>query len=272
MDVHRLHSSISVEIQRKAFQRPPPGTFKVVLSTNIAETSVTIDDCVFVIDTGRRKVMSYEGGGRIAALRDEWASKAACKQRSGRAGRVGRKRNCAVVTQFRFVRVSHSAFSSRPRFRHWTTPTSPRFCAFLCRALCCRRWCGAQPPALGNPIQSMGTKVPSKLLEATLNPPPSLAVTTAIDSLVVIGALSGGPAEWELTPLGKLLAQLPVDAALGKALIYGSVLRAAPLATDDCADVRLPADCCRHCSNDVPQVRPCALPVMADAFQVPFSQ
>ena len=48
-----LHGSLSSEDQRRVFRRPPNGTRKIVVATNVAETSITIDDCAFVIDTGR---------------------------------------------------------------------------------------------------------------------------------------------------------------------------------------------------------------------------
>ena len=50
-----LHSAISPQQQRQAFAVPPPGVRKIVLATNIAETSVTVEDAVYVIDTGRHK-------------------------------------------------------------------------------------------------------------------------------------------------------------------------------------------------------------------------
>lgn len=52
-----LHSSISPSDQRQAFQMPPPHTRKIVLATNIAETSLTIPDVVFVVDSGKLKVL-----------------------------------------------------------------------------------------------------------------------------------------------------------------------------------------------------------------------
>ena len=61
---------------------------KVVMATNIAETSITIDDVVFVIDCGRVKEMRYDGARRMASLETVWVSRASARQRRGRAGRV----------------------------------------------------------------------------------------------------------------------------------------------------------------------------------------
>ncbi|EOD19503.1 hypothetical protein EMIHUDRAFT_102164 [Emiliania huxleyi CCMP1516] len=76
--VRPLHGSLSPAEQRRAFEVPPPPTRKVVVSTNVAETSVTIGDVV----------TRYSEATRIGSLRDEPISLASAEQRRGRAGRV----------------------------------------------------------------------------------------------------------------------------------------------------------------------------------------
>ena len=82
-----LHSMVPSMEQRKVFKRPPPGCRKIVLSTNIAETSVTIDDVIYVIDSGRMKEKNYDPYNNVSTLNSSWISKASAKQREGRAGR-----------------------------------------------------------------------------------------------------------------------------------------------------------------------------------------
>ncbi|XP_049548304.1 ATP-dependent DNA/RNA helicase DHX36-like [Anopheles darlingi] len=84
--VHVLYSKLSGEEQRQAFVKPPLGTRKIILATNIAETSITIDDVVYVINTGRHVVNVMTANG--LELKDEWISKSNEVQRKGRAGRV----------------------------------------------------------------------------------------------------------------------------------------------------------------------------------------
>lgn len=82
-----LHSKVPSLDQKKVFERPPPGCRKIVLSTNIAESSITIDDVVYVINTGRMKEKSYDPYINVSTLLSSWISKASAKQRAGRAGR-----------------------------------------------------------------------------------------------------------------------------------------------------------------------------------------
>ncbi|XP_010281450.1 PREDICTED: probable ATP-dependent RNA helicase DHX34, partial [Phaethon lepturus] len=84
-----LHSTLSVAEQDKVFDVPPPGVRKCILSTNIAETSVTIDGVRFVLDSGKVKEMSYDPQGKLQRLQEFWISRASAEQRKGRAGRTG---------------------------------------------------------------------------------------------------------------------------------------------------------------------------------------
>ena len=83
-----LHSGIPSKDQRRVLQRPPPGTRKIVLSTNIAETSLTIEDVAFVVDSGKAKEKSYDPHLKTSTLQTAWISQASAKQRKGRAGRT----------------------------------------------------------------------------------------------------------------------------------------------------------------------------------------
>lgn len=82
-----LHSMVPSVEQKKVFKHPPAGCRKIVLSTNISETAITIDDVVYVIDSGRMKEKSYDPYNNVSTLQSSWISKASAKQREGRAGR-----------------------------------------------------------------------------------------------------------------------------------------------------------------------------------------
>lgn len=84
------------------FRKPGDGQTKIILSTNVAETSITIEDCIFVIDTGKMKQKSFDANTNIESLDTIWVSKANALQRKGRAGRV-RKGVCIhLYTKHRF--------------------------------------------------------------------------------------------------------------------------------------------------------------------------
>ncbi|KAK4472510.1 hypothetical protein MN116_003756 [Schistosoma mekongi] len=86
--VYPLHSRLSTSRDRSLFEPPPQGQRKVVIATNIAETSITIEDVVYVIDCGRIKVTDYDPRQNTSTLTAILVSKANAAQRSGRAGRV----------------------------------------------------------------------------------------------------------------------------------------------------------------------------------------
>lgn len=88
-----LHSTLPKNEQQLIFQRPPQGKTKVILGTNIAESSVTIDDVLVVVDSGLMREVAYDPVRRLSTLETVWVSQSSAIQRKGRAGRV-RKGRC----------------------------------------------------------------------------------------------------------------------------------------------------------------------------------
>jgi ATP-dependent RNA helicase DHX36 len=82
-----LHSLIAPNDQRCVFQKLPQGVRKIVLSTNVAETAITIEDVAFVINSGRMKEKSFDPYTGVSTLQGTFVSQASEKQRRGRAGR-----------------------------------------------------------------------------------------------------------------------------------------------------------------------------------------
>lgn len=80
-DIHPLHSKLSTITQHKIFERPPNNVRKIIIATNIAETSITVDDIVYVVDCGKIKYNGLNVEENISTLRVEWASQANLRQR-----------------------------------------------------------------------------------------------------------------------------------------------------------------------------------------------
>ncbi|VDK36670.1 unnamed protein product [Gongylonema pulchrum] len=78
-----LHSTLSMEEQDKVFDMAPVGIRKCILSTNIAETSVTIDQIRFVIDSGKVNLVKFDSKTGMHSLREYWTSQASADQRKG---------------------------------------------------------------------------------------------------------------------------------------------------------------------------------------------
>jgi ATP-dependent RNA helicase DHX57 len=194
-----LHSTLSSEEQKRIFNRPPPGTTKVVLATNIAETSITIDDVVFVIDSGRMKETRYDASRKMASLEECLVSKANAKQRAGRAGRVRPGLAIHLFTSF--------TGSGMPQQQ------LPEIQRVPLEQLCLR----IKILGYGDSIQT----VLNKLVE----PPDPKAVRASIGSLIELQALTSHKTGEDLTALGHHLAKLPVDARIGKMLIYGAMFQ-----------------------------------------------
>ncbi|XP_052423787.1 ATP-dependent RNA helicase DHX29 isoform X1 [Carassius gibelio] len=198
-----LHSTLSSQDQSSAFTVPPPGVRKIVLSTNIAETGVTIPDVVFVIDTGKTKENRYHESSQMSSLVETFVSKASALQRQGRAGRV-RGGFC---------------FRLYPKFR---------FESFIDYSI---------PEILRVPLEELCLHImkceygsPEDFLCRALDAPQQQAVCNAVSLLRKIGACQQD--SYALTPLGHHLAALPVNVKIGKMLIFGAIFSCLePIAT-----------------------------------------
>lgn len=185
-----LHGGLQPREQNLVF-RSSPNAVKVILSTNVAETSITIPDCTVVIDGCREKQSSYDPVNRMPLLIEVFASQASIKQRRGRAGRV-REGKCYKLIS----RDTHA------KLHQHSAPEITR-CA-LDQTLLSLLFLGVET---GN-----GT-----FLRTLLDPPKAQAVDAAVHSLWKIGALEkSGPEALVLTPLGMHLAGIPAPPMIGK--------------------------------------------------------
>jgi HrpA-like RNA helicase len=99
--LHYLHSSIPAAEQKVIFSPPPAGVRRIILATNIAETSVTIPDVVYVVDTGRVKESRYDADRHVTSLVAAWVGSSNLNQRAGRAGRHRSGEYFALVSKNR---------------------------------------------------------------------------------------------------------------------------------------------------------------------------
>uniref|UniRef100_A0A1A7X3V0 DEAH (Asp-Glu-Ala-His) box polypeptide 34 n=2 Tax=Iconisemion striatum TaxID=60296 RepID=A0A1A7X3V0_9TELE len=186
-----LHSTLSLAQQDKVFDIAPPGVRKCIISTNIAETSVTIDGVRFVADSGKVKEMSFDPKAKMQRLQEFWISRASSEQRKGRAGRTG-----PGVCYRLYSESDYDAFAPYP---------VPEIHRVALDSLILQM----KSMNLGDPLSFV-----------FIDPPPSASIQTAVTYLKQQGALD---TRNELTSIGKLLAQLPVDVVIGKMLVLGSL-------------------------------------------------
>ncbi|XP_071780554.1 putative ATP-dependent RNA helicase DHX57 [Centroberyx gerrardi] len=197
--VYPLHSSLSNEEQQAVFNRPPEGVTKIIISTNIAETSVTIDDVVYVIDSGKMKEKRYDASKSMESLEDSWVSRANALQRRGRAGRVASG-------------VCFHLFTSHCFQHQLAEQQLPEIQRVPLEQLCLRI------KILDVFSERMLESVFSRLIE----PPAMGSLEAAKQRLQDLGALT---ADEKLTPLGYHLACLPVDVRIGKLMLFGAIFR-----------------------------------------------
>ncbi|SGY72830.1 BQ5605_C005g03217 [Microbotryum silenes-dioicae] len=183
-----LHSGLSTEAQMAVFQPPPSRTRKVIVSTNVAEASVTIDGIKYVIDSGLVKLKSFNPLTGMDALVTTPCSIASLQQRAGRAGR-----------------------------------TSPGKCFRLFPSSVLPSLLPTTPPELTRSdlslvvLQLRLLGIQNVLRFDWMNPPSSAMLERALEFLFCLGALDD---EGKLTkPLGERMAEMPIDCMMAKILL-----------------------------------------------------
>ncbi|KAF9242610.1 P-loop containing nucleoside triphosphate hydrolase protein [Melanogaster broomeanus] len=206
MHVVPFYSLLSSDKQMRVFEPPPPGCRLVVVSTNVAETSLTIPGIRYVVDCGRAKERRYDAISGVQSFQVSWISKASAAQRAGRAGRTG-PGHC--------YRLYSSAL-----FEHY-------FDSF------------SQPEILRTPIEGVVLQMKSMNVDAVVNfpfptPPDAQALKKAETVLTHLGALRSTPLisstssevsmatiGGKVTPLGQSMSLFPLAPRFSRMLVAG---------------------------------------------------
>ncbi|CAH0058780.1 unnamed protein product [Clonostachys solani] len=183
-----IYANLPSDLQAKIFEPTPENARKVVLATNIAETSLTIDGIVYVIDPGYVKENVYNPATGMSNLVVVPCSRASAGQRSGRAGRVGPGKCFRLYTKFAYMNEMDES----------TTPEIQR----------------TNLNGVVLQLKSLGI---NDLLDFDfMDPPPTEALIGALNQLF---ALQGLNHKGELTKLGRQMAEFPTDPMLAKAVL-----------------------------------------------------
>jgi pre-mRNA-splicing factor ATP-dependent RNA helicase DHX16 len=193
MIIAPIYANLPSDQQAKIFEPTPPNARKVILSTNIAESSITVDQVAFVIDTGFVKENHFNPRTGIESLLVSPISKASAQQRAGRAGRTGKGSCFRLYTKWAYMSELQDS----------TTPEIQR-------------------TNLSNTVLTLKSLGISDLLNFPfLDPPHPDTLMRALELLYALGALRD---DGELTKLGRQMAEIPVDPKASKSIIAAGKL------------------------------------------------
>ncbi|KAI9105400.1 pre-mRNA splicing factor [Phlyctochytrium arcticum] len=182
------YANLPSDLQAKIFEPTPPGARKVVLATNIAETSITIDGVVYVIDPGFEKQNNYNPRTGMESLVVVPCSRASANQRKGRAGRVGPGKCFRLYT----------AWAYQNELEENTIPEIQR-------------------TNMGNTVLLLKSLGVNDLMSFDfMDAPPAETLIRALEQLYALNAIND---HGELTKLGRRMAEYPLDPMLSKTIV-----------------------------------------------------
>jgi len=190
------HSKLPINEQRLIFGKVGPNERKIILSTNIAETSLTINDVCYVIDTGLCNSIDYEPELNMSTFGTRWISRANAKQRSGRAGRTCPGECFKLYT-----------YDEEDKFQDYPFPELLRI-------------------PLESVIMEAKSHCPEEravtFLSQAIQHPSISAIHNALEDLTMLGVLDSRE---NLTILGRRISDFPTHPRLSVSLVVASALR-----------------------------------------------
>lgn len=223
-----LHGGVSAADQQKVFRLANKDELKVVVSTNVAEASVTIPDVTVVVDTCKVKEMHYDLEHQSFQLVTKFSARNNLLQRKGRAGRVQAGRYFALITRV--------TFDKQPQYAVPEILRSPIESLVLQCTSILDSMHQVNCKKAGGAVVSDAFHDCFDLLRYCVDPPSFESVQAALDTLVNLQAverasnstnelLSDTPAvAVRMTALGKQLAKLPCTPEIGRLLVFGALL------------------------------------------------
>ncbi|MGF6592898.1 ATP-dependent helicase HrpB [Pseudomonas sp. 2835] len=196
-----LHGELDLNAQRAAIDTPPAGLRKVVLATNIAETSLTIDGVRVVVDAGLARVPRFDPGSGMTRLDTQRISRASATQRAGRAGRL----------------------EPGVCYRLWSEAQHEQLAAYGAAEI-------LQADLAGLALQLSRWGVTPEQLR-WLDQPPAAAYGQALDLLQRLGAFKADSPD-SLSAHGQAMAELPAHPRIAHLLLRGQDLGLADMACD----------------------------------------
>ncbi|WVN86613.1 uncharacterized protein L203_101781 [Cryptococcus depauperatus CBS 7841] len=199
VEIMPLHANLSSSEQRRVFLPTRPKR-KIVVATNVAETSVTIPDVIYVVDGGKVKEAQYDVDNAMQKLVECWTSQASGRQRRGRAGRT-QPGECYKLYMRRTER------NNMPHFPIPEILRTPLEALFL-------------------QVKAMNEDTDVKaFLSKAIDPPKLDAIEAAWQTLIDLGAVEGQDHKSRLTALGRHMSAIPVDLRLAKMLVLGAIFK-----------------------------------------------